>query len=589
MKNFFADFISISNELFVVANLSGYFEEVSNAWEKQLGWSLEELKSKPFREFVHPEDYDKTVVVFERMILAKTEHDNEVVAFQNRYRTKSGSYIILEWNSRYSPEKKVVFGVARNVTQQVQHLKFTQNIVDCVDLPIFAKDEKHRWIFGNKAFSNLIGKNFDEYYLKTDYDFFPKEQSDVFYEMDNYIFKTNLPHENEELLTNPNKHLRTILTKKTPTKDQNGNPVIVGVIRDITEQKNLDTDKNKLIRIIDLSPDFIFQIDPYGKITYKNSAAKRFLKSNKISDLYTTSEFQKIHSTGFSRAIDYGIWQDETYIIDSENIEHPAWNCLLSHKDQNGTLESYSLIVRDLRESKEQRLKLAASSKFASLGEMAGGIAHEINNPLSIITGKASLLEMEVLSQKLNPTKALDHLKKIQETAQRISKIIRGLRTFSRNAEQDPFLEVSLKTIIEDTLELCRERFRGNGVDLRVTPFDDISISCRATQIIQVLINLLGNAFDAVHDFSAPWVELGAKKLGQNRIQITVTDCGKGIPLEVASRLMEPFFTTKDVGKGTGLGLSISKGMIESHSGVLRYDPDQRNTTFVIELPIQRS
>ena len=162
MKTFFSDFISLSNELFVVANLSGYFEEVNSAWENQLGWTIEELKSKPFREFVHPEDYDKTIVVFERMILAKTEKDNEVTAFHNRYRTKSGNYIILEWNSRYSQEKKVVFGVARNVTQLVQQQRFTQSIIDCVDLPVFAKDEKHRWIFGNKAFSSLIGKNFEE-------------------------------------------------------------------------------------------------------------------------------------------------------------------------------------------------------------------------------------------------------------------------------------------------------------------------------------------------------------------------------------------------------------------------------------------
>lgn len=165
-----------------------------------------------------------------------------------------------------------------------------------------------------------------------------------------------------------------------------------------------------------------------------------------------------------------------------------------------------------------------------------------------------------------------------------MTKIIRGLKAFSRNAEADPMTLNPVSVLVDDSLELCREKFRNKGVELRVGQIPDLSLLCRPTEISQVLLNLLGNAFDAVEARAGErWVMIDAVETDY-RLQIQVTDCGSGIPDDVARRILEPFFTTKELGKGTGLGLSISKGIIESHGGRLYLDQSCPNTRFVVEL-----
>ncbi len=235
---------------------------------------------------------------------------------------------------------------------------------------------------------------------------------------------------------------------------------------------------------------------------------------------------------------------------------------------------------------KQQEAKIVESSKMAALGQMASSIAHEINNPLAIISAKAQQLEkMFKLSQTFDDkSKALDHTNKIKDTIERIAKIIKGLRQFSRDGEHDPMRASSLEVIIEDTLSLCKEKFRSSGVELKLNLEYRGEILCRDTQISQVLLNLLNNSFDAVNESETKWIELSTTLTFQG-IEIMVTDSGLGIPKEIQSRILDPFFTTKEVGKGTGLGLSISKGIIESHNGVLRFDTKCVNTRFVILIP----
>jgi C4-dicarboxylate-specific signal transduction histidine kinase len=233
----------------------------------------------------------------------------------------------------------------------------------------------------------------------------------------------------------------------------------------------------------------------------------------------------------------------------------------------------------------QERAKTAHSGKMASLGEMAGGIAHEINNPLAVIktlAGQAS----EVLNDE-NSDKALvlGALKKIEGTVDRIAKIVHGLRTFSRDSSADPFVSSSLASIIEDTLVFCLERFRQHQVRLLYTPVDPaLHIDCRPMQISQVLLNILNNAHDAIAEKEEKWIQLEIQD-GESEIQIWVTDCGHGIAPEIQQKIFQPFFTTKTLGKGTGLGLSLALGILTAHGGALRVDPNCANTRFVIALP----
>jgi PAS domain S-box-containing protein len=243
-------------------------------------------------------------------------------------------------------------------------------------------------------------------------------------------------------------------------------------------------------------------------------------------------------------------------------------------------------ISADITDIKDAQLKLLNSSKMSSLGEMAAGIAHEINNPLAVVRSRSQLIRNNIKNGQNDLEYILSSAEKIDEITVRISKVISGLRAFARDGKDDPFIKTSFHVVISDALELCQSRLKSNGVELRLqTELDpSLTIECRPVQVTQIILNLLNNAFDAIRDLEEKWVDLSAKEF-TDYIELSVTDAGHGIPSEIAEKIMHPFFTTKEAGKGTGLGLSISKGMAESHGGSLTLDKDCKNTRFELRLP----
>ncbi len=232
-----------------------------------------------------------------------------------------------------------------------------------------------------------------------------------------------------------------------------------------------------------------------------------------------------------------------------------------------------------------QNAKLYHSSKLASLGEMAAGIAHEINNPLTIIVTKAEALKNQY--ERGAPFTNLDQdVSKIEKAAERISRITTSMRSLARNSADDPFETVSLSGVLSETLSLCEEKLKNNGVILKISNLQEINVEGNFTQLSQVLLNLLINAYHAVEKAVEKWIEIEVTQTADVAL-IKVTDSGEGIPDEIKEKIMEPFFTTKKVGHGTGLGLSISQSIIESHRGKLFLEDDYAHTRFCIQLPLR--
>lgn len=243
-------------------------------------------------------------------------------------------------------------------------------------------------------------------------------------------------------------------------------------------------------------------------------------------------------------------------------------------------------IVKDrTAELEEQRIRSAHASKMAVLGEMAGAIAHEINNPLAIISlCSHQLLKMNEKG-KLTSDALKNILKDISSTTIRIEKIIKGLRFFARDASQDEFSHSKISQIIDDTLSLCQEKFKKHGCEVQLMPLtQDLILNCQPVSISQALLNLLSNSFDAVSELKEKWIRLECRVFS-DYVEIHIIDSGNGIPIEIRDKIMVPFFTTKPIGKGTGLGLAIVRGIIEQHRGEFYFDDSSINTAFVIRLP----
>ncbi len=250
-----------------------------------------------------------------------------------------------------------------------------------------------------------------------------------------------------------------------------------------------------------------------------------------------------------------------------------------------GIAEDIQELVSMRKTIEKQQQQMITSAKLSSLGEMAGGVAHEINNPLAIITSRIKILEKKIATNEIDLQDIAPELSKIDKTVMRIAKIVRGLKSFSRESSQDPKEMVRVSTIINDSIDICSEKIKDFEIDLRVNPFEDVQLSCQPTQVVQVLVNLLGNSFDAIRNLKERWISIDIT-ICHDLLRIAVTDCGSGISPEIVEKMMQPFFTTKEVGRGTGLGLSISKGIMENHGGQIFYDSESPNTRFVLELPL---
>ncbi|MVV49215.1 PAS domain-containing sensor histidine kinase [Pseudomonas sp. PB120] len=259
--------------------------------------------------------------------------------------------------------------------------------------------------------------------------------------------------------------------------------------------------------------------------------------------------------------------------------------------DDQGRLLEIQAVGRDNTEVRRSQQQLTQSAKMATLGEMATGLAHEINQPLNVMR----MAIVNVLKRLGNGDVQVDYLtdklNRIDAQVQRAARVVDHMRVFGRRSEveQHPFNPAHA---IEGTLSLLAEGMRGKGVELRVSETGfEVQVRGYVDQLEQVLINLIVNARDALlskreadRDFN-PWISVHAD-CDKTTVRLWVEDNGGGIDPRLLERIFEPFFTTKPVGVGTGLGLSVSYGIVENMGGRLSVSNALEGARFCIELPI---
>ncbi len=299
---------------------------------------------------------------------------------------------------------------------------------------------------------------------------------------------------------------------------------------------------------------------------------------------------QKDQSLQFENFYGFPIKQEHLFqkgflcIIKSNhlNLSNKELECIAIVKDQIELHLENQWLHQVIHNQNEVILN---ASRLATLGQMASEIIHEINNPISNIHARLELMATEIKGNKIDHELQLQWLEKMQLNVKRINKIIKGVKSFSRNVDQDPFEDVPVSELIEYSLGFCTERLKYASVILNVDPIpSDLKVNCRKVQISQVIINLVSNSIDATAGMAFRWVKISVHESG-DQIIIKVIDSGNGIDSKILEKLFTPFFTTKDKESGTGLGLSISRSIIESHKGSIRYNETTGNTSFLIELP----
>lgn len=264
----------------------------------------------------------------------------------------------------------------------------------------------------------------------------------------------------------------------------------------------------------------------------------------------------------------------ELYWVDTTIIPIP---------DGQGKFQYFALRV-DITDKKNSEHLALDNAKLLAIGETAGSIAHEINNPLTIILAKTSQIKKQLTKGAPDSSQLQTHFDLIQATGERIAKIVKGLKSLSRTTEPELREKVNLTEVISDTIAICQERLKTAGIELRTNLPEQVELNCNSVQISQVLLNLINNSIDAITGLENPWIEILLKE-EQYDILIAVTDSGSGIPEEVAKKIMHSRYSTKPRGKGTGLGLSLSRRIVEAHFGKFFIDKSCANTRFVIQIP----
>lgn len=261
-------------------------------------------------------------------------------------------------------------------------------------------------------------------------------------------------------------------------------------------------------------------------------------------------------------------------------------------------VERFIRLAEEVKIVESQKQHINHSSRMAAIGEMATGIAHETNNPLSVIKARAFQITENLQTGSFDPGLIQKCTESILSSTERIAKIVRTLKSFARQGKGDPMQIVSVKELIETAVSLCEGRFLKAGIPIQtvVDASEGQRLLCRRVEIEQVFVNLLNNSFDAIAASRSLLAETTQVSHEPEKVEIEVIphrfelefrirDSGERIPEMDQDNLMKPFFTTKAMGQGTGLGLSVSSSIVRDHEGLLYHDPAEKLTTFVVKLP----
>lgn len=365
---------------------------------------------------------------------------------------------------------------------------------------------------------------------------------------------------------------------------------VVSVSRDITARVQAEENKRRLAEVVEANTDPVLFLDPEGLVTYLNPAARRMLELGDgqamptLAELFASDDLLRLRHAGWSAAERTGVWSDDCRLQPLHGgVSVPVSLVLLAHRAAGGE-RYYSLVARDmtereLREAQQRRHQdeLAHTARLVTLGELASGIAHEINQPLAAVVNYASASQRYLQSLGRNPQaveRVAQGLLRITEHANHASAVIKRLRAFLRKGQRR-MQALDVAEVAREAVRLCAWEAGASQVLIQERlPAGLPTVYADRVLLEQVLLNLLRNAIDAnreAHPGQASDILLEATAAADGALHVRVCDQGPGLGEDELQRIFTPFYTSKP--DGLGLGLSMSRSIVEGFGGALEARP----------------
>ncbi len=577
------------------------------------GFDVTELSGgiKQWMEMIHPDDKDRSVRLLEQ---AEREHKPFDVEYSFRHKSKGCAWIHDRGFFIYDASGKAVrmLGAMEDVSvrkkvegELYRSRQMMQLVLDHIPQRVFWKDRNYRYLGCNKPFLGDAGlSDISQILGKEDFELNWKDTAPLYRADDRFVMESNKPKLNyEEPQYRTDGSSSWLRTSKTPLYNQDGNVIsVLGMYEDITDQKKMELalreSEIKYRELVDKSLVGIY-ITQLHIVKFCNKW---------FAEIFGFSSPEEIIGTHVKSLISEESWES----VDTQVKLRESGKIDASHYEFKGQRKDGSIInvevlgiriifegkpavqgtLIDITDKKAFQTQMLRSQRLESLGTLAGGIAHDLNNVLSPI-----LLSIEILKKHLKDDKSLQILDTVNTSASRGREIIKQVLTFARGFSGEHVVLQPLH-ILRELDHLINETFpKSIKLETRL-PKDLWTIEADPTQIHQVLLNVAINARDAMPyggtlKITAENATVGQKDLpaGTNAkpgsyLKVGIEDSGTGIPPEIVDKIFEPFFTTKERGKGTGLGLSTVHSIVKSHRGYITVCTEiGKGTLFTIYLP----
>ncbi|MEE4243517.1 MAG: PAS domain S-box protein [Desulfopila sp.] len=609
-------FFNLSLDLLCIADTSGIFLRLNPEWYRVFGYAETELLGCNFLDFVHPDDIKKT-----QAAIASLESQQEVSNFENRYRCRDGTYRCIEWRSR--PQGDLIYAAARDITERKRAEEALsrseetfRNIVEAspMGIHIYELHDDDRLVFtsANASADRILRTDSAKYIgLTLEEAFPPLEDTEIpvrYRQAARYgqsWYTEQIDYDHEEIQGAFEAHVFQMSPGKAAV-----------MFSDITQRKRAE----EALRCSEERHQMAMLAANDGLWDWDIAADKIFFDSRFYTLAgYEPDEFPCLFKewSGRVHPDDIERWQAELYShvrgettvfdVDFRFLRKDnTWMWLRGRGkgveyDIQGRLSRMvgthtSITNRKRAEAERERLQeqLTQAQKMESVGRLAGGVAHDFNNMLSVILGRTEMALVGMESG--DPLYAT--LQEISKAAGRSALLTRQLLAFARKQTVAPRV-LDLNTTVAGMLAML-ERLIGEDIDLVWIPGKDLPpVKMDSSQIDQILANLCVNSRDAIGDTGKIFIETAAAVLDETSwpahvdcvpgeyILLIVSDNGCGMDSETMSHLFEPFFTTKETGKGTGLGLATVYGIVKQNKGYIHaYSEPGQGSTFKIYLPV---